>query len=165
LTGFVEEIEKFKKLTLAVGASQDQIDDVMGILPNCAAYIDWYFRVAHQGTPEELASAMTPCPWTYASSKFDGLDLAERFGKALVKNYKISKDLAETYYKTFGSDHFREGLEAFKQPISRDADKASEAEIQRRRMNFKIGTDFEYKFWEMPYRHDIEKEQDLASYY
>jgi thiaminase/transcriptional activator TenA len=158
-----KEIAAVRKLALAVGATEEEINDIGRISSSCAAYTDWFLRVAYQGTLEELASAMLVCPWTYGSSRCGGLDLGERFSKALIENYHVRRDVVDS--EIYGSAEYIEGVEDFKRLTSRDSDTVGEEEVERRRTNFGIASDFEYKFWETAYRHDTEKKRHPASYY
>jgi thiaminase/transcriptional activator TenA len=150
-----EEIEAVRKLALAVGATEKEINDINRTSSSCAAYTDWYLRVAFQGSLEELASAMLVCPWTYASSRCGGLDLGERFSKALIDNYHVSRDVVDS--KIYGSAEYIEGVEDFKRLASRDSGRLDEEEVEKRRINFGIASNFEYKFWETAYRNDAGK--------
>ncbi len=158
-----EEVEACRKLALAVGATETQINDVGLMSPICASYTDWYLRVAYQGTMEELTSAMLVCLWTYAPSKCGGLNLGERFSKALLKNYHVKNDVVNS--EIYGSATYLETIQQFKRLASRNSDKANGEELERRRTNFRTGSDFEYKFWEMAYGHDPEEQRRPTSCY
>lgn len=163
ITGFQEEGAKFRDLTVATGVTEVELNDIQP-LPACRAYTDFLLRVAYQGTPEEFASAMTSCPWTYAGSELGGLHIGPRMAHALETYYGVPSEIAQHYGENFLGGIFEQSLQQFIDLISHDIDRITDEEKKRRHDLFQTGSNYEYKFWQMAYEH-VPDSPTPASFY
>ncbi len=164
LAGYYEEWEHYKAMIIAAGVTEEQIQNVVP-LPANEAYGDFMMRVALTGTLEEFACAVVSCPWTYADDSLDGISCAGRVAQGLMRHYGVPPELAQPYRENFRSPAQRASLEMWNRLVSRNQDRATPEELERRRRYFRLGSEFEYKFWDMAYYGTSEGERDPGSYY
>lgn len=164
LAGYYEEWNRYKAMIMAAGVTEEQIRTVVP-LPANAAYGDFMLRVALTGSLEEFACAVVSCPWTYADAELNGISCAARVARGLMEHYGVPRALAQPYLENFRGEAHRRSLELWKALISRKAEQATAEELERRRLYFRMGTEFEYKFWDMAYYGTLAGERELGSYY
>lgn len=135
------------------------------LLPAARAYIDYSYFVYSTGSIGEAAMAVLPCAWTYSPTVVGGVDCPLRVATGLMKYYGVNKKIAMEYGNYSRQQPHLVVLKNLKDLINYEASKGDEEKIARLTDIFTRCLDYEYKWWDLAYRHDPNKPRHIASYW
>jgi len=163
------EYTAFVNIIKAFGITQKELDavvlDTSLVLPNSQAYIDFQFKISSIGTPGEIAACYLPCALTYGIREIGGCDCPYRIAKGLREFYGVEKEQAIIYGDYARSTWHHAYVKACIDLINFTAQTSTDETRTRIKDTFRRALEFEYKFWEAPYRHDSTKNRKMEDYF
>ncbi len=135
------EMELHRGFASKFGISTDEIEATRPA-PVCKGYTSFLLEAAYSGTFGEIAAAMLPCQWDYATI---GELLAAR---GIPENAPLHAEWIETY----ASEEFAQLARWLREMFDEAASTAGTAEHRRMRSLFLMGTRYEYLFWDMSWK-------------
>jgi thiaminase/transcriptional activator TenA len=112
------------------------------VAPTTCAYVSYLMASVLGGSYAEAVGAILPCYWIYA-----------KVGAALVA--RSSPDpLYARWIATYGSDDFKEVVEAVLRVVDEVGAEASDAELNRMREHVRTTSRYEWMFWDAGYRQE-----------
>ncbi|AEC52684.1 hypothetical protein PNA2_1769 [Pyrococcus sp. NA2] len=132
----VVEMKNYEDLLKELDLTLEDAKNAEVTLVN-SAYMDFMLSTAYRGTVVEGLTALLPCFWSYA-------EIAEYHREKLKNNpVKIYREWGEVYL----SEEYLELVRRLREIID-----SSNAEYERLKKIFLIGSKFELAFWEMAWR-------------
>jgi len=159
----------FVNIIKAFGITQKELDAVIVdpslVLPSSRAYIDFQFKISSIGTPGEIAACYLPCALTYGIKEIGGCDCPHRIAKGLREFYGVEKEPTIIYGDYARATWHHAYVKACIDLINFTAQTSTNETRTRIKDTFRRALEFEYKFWDAPYRHDPTKERDIDAYF
>ena len=163
------EYEKYVALIKQVGISNEQLAQVeldpAVPLPAARAYVDYQFKIYSTASAGEMAAAILPCAWSYSPRQIGGVECPLRVGKGLADHYGIDREIAVDYGKYSSHRPHFELLISLKKSIEEEVKNGKPGVAKRIRDIFRRCSEYEYMWWDLAYRHDLEKEREIGSYF
>jgi thiaminase (transcriptional activator TenA) len=163
------EYNAFVNIIKAFGIPEKDFDAVLVdpslVLPSSSAYIDFQFKVSSIGTPGEIGACYLPCALTYGIREIGGCDCPHRIAKGLREFYGAEKEPTIIYGNYARSAWHHAYVKACIDLINFTARTCTDETRKRIKDTFRRALEYEYRFWDAPYRHDPTKEREIGSYF
>ena len=163
------EYVAFVNIIKAFGITQKDLDRVLVdpsiALPSSRAYIDFQFKISSIGTPGEIAACYLPCALTYGIKEIGGCDCPHRIAKGLREFYGVEKEPTIIYGNYARSKWHHAYVKACIDIINYSAQISPEETKTRIKDTFKRALEYEYMFWDAPYRHNPIKKREIGFYF
>jgi thiaminase/transcriptional activator TenA len=111
------------------------------IAPTAHAYTNHLLAVASYEGTLELLVALMPCEWTY-----------DEFGTKLCN--VVKHPVAVSWLASFGSEHHNDLSDRYAATVEQLAEGAPPARINRLHELFRLGSRYEWMFWNMAYTRE-----------
>jgi thiaminase/transcriptional activator TenA len=163
------EYDKYVALIKEVGMSDAQLREVEVNpaipLPAARAYVDYQFKIYSTASAGEMAAAILPCAWSYSPRELGGVACPLRIGKGLADHYGVNREIALDYGNYSNHRPHFELLLSLKKSISEEVKHGKTGVADRIRDIFRRCSEYEYMWWDLAYRHNLEKEREIGSYF
>lgn len=136
------EMDLHREYAARFGITNQQLEETKPS-PMNLAYTRYMLNVAHNGSLEELISALLPCMWSYWE-----------IGKVLAEEYQDASNhyLYGEWVKMYSSNEFGELAEWLIRLLDSLAEGKPERELAILEEHFLTTSRFEYMFWDMVYQ-------------
>ena len=163
------EFEKYLALLRAVGLTEERLKqattDPTVPLPAARAYVDYVFKVYSTGSMGEIAACILPCAWSYSPRQIGGLGCPLRIAKGLADHYGVDRGTALSYGTYSAQKPHLLYLLSLKNYVTEEVKRESRETIDRIRDVFRRCSEYEYMWWDLAYRHDVQKDREIGAYY
>ena len=163
------EYNAFVDIIKAFGITQKDMATVLVdptlVLPSSRAYIDFQFKISSIGTPGEIGACYLPCALTYGIKEIGGCDCPYRIAKGLREFYGVEKEPTIIYGNYARATWHHAYVKACIDLINFTAQTCTDETKTRIKDTFRRALEYEYMFWDAPYKHDPTKEREIGSYF
>jgi thiaminase/transcriptional activator TenA len=142
-----EEMERQEEFAKCIGIRPEELNSTIPLAVPTLAYTSFEYRMCNFESLPVAAAALAPCQWIYG-------EIGPKFISGLKKSYNLTdKDLI--MYEYYSSKPYMELSRMVADFINRTIEQALHVEYDKKWVHiaFRTSCEFEYLFFDVPYRH------------